>query len=143
MSNQTAIDSFKTQLENPTLINIADVERALTQFVADKLNLTVDEDIFRGALPVGRDGFELAINGERLKNEPSKTILNIWLRGIHKNRDFVIQNLSDFARYLPSYGEKVNEITFSALFKEKLNFLTFADDGKIKTEGLLTFKAYI
>jgi hypothetical protein len=143
MSNQTAIDSFKTQLENPTLINIADAERALTQFVATTLNLTVDEDIFRGALPVGRDGYEIAVIKEVLENEPSKTVFYVELCGIHKNRDYVMQHISDFAKHLPLYGIEVNSIKFAAILKDELDFITFADNGKIKTKAMLSFEAHI
>ncbi|MHB9138630.1 MAG: hypothetical protein ACYC4Q_04415 [Victivallaceae bacterium] len=126
-------------------INIVKVEKALEKLIAERTGLMTDQEIFRGGLPVGTDGFAIAVMSEELCNEPGERILNAIFYGKNLDRDLVMQKISECAGLFPIYGapgKLVDEssINFYAIFKVSLDFSVVADDGKVKTEGLLKLK---
>ncbi len=126
-------------------LNIVNVERALNKLIAEETGLTVDKEIFRGCLPAGADGFAVAIVNEELRNEPGERIFNAIVYGKSPDRDFVMQKFIECTELFPMYGEPgklVDEtaINFYAIFKISMDFAAIADNGKIKTEGLLKLK---
>lgn len=126
-------------------INIIKVEKALGKLIAEKTGLIIDQEIFRGGLPVGTDGFAIAVISEEPCNEPGERILNATFYGKNRDRDFVMQKISECADFFPMYGApgrlvEGSPIEFYAIFKTALNFSILSDDGKIKTEGLLKLK---
>ena len=126
-------------------INIVSVERALNNLVAGRTGLVVDREIFRGGIPAGADGFAVAIINEELRNEPGERIFTAAIYGKSPDRDFVMQKFCECAEMFPMYGgpgKLVDEtaINFYAIFKVSMDFAAIADNGKIKTEGLLKLK---
>jgi hypothetical protein len=141
-------ETQRISFDNSLLVPIADVERALTKFVAEKLNLTVDVDIFRGGVPVGVDGCGVQLLRENCTNIPSRRSLHMAVEFKDSSRDTVFQTMHDLASYLPVYGINITldvdtEVKISALLKDCVDISEISDDGQIKISGIMYIKAII
>ncbi len=120
-------------------INPAQVERALTQYIAGKLGLTVDKDIFRGGLPLGVDGVGVEMTEEELSNTPGVRTVRAQVSCRNINRDWVFQVIFTLTNVFPAFGEIVsinNEcIRFNTITKNRVDFRTTAESGQIKHIG--------
>ena len=58
----------RVTLDTSSNIEPAAFERAMTAYIADKLNMTVDTDIFRGRVPINIDGCAVAMLKKQIQN---------------------------------------------------------------------------
>ena len=134
------------RLSLPTLpdINPAQIERALTKYIAEKLSLSVDKDIFRGGLPLGIDGVGVELTEEDLSNSAGLRTINAEVKCRNALRDQVFKMIYALADVFPAYGETVivngEEIKLMAIMKKDVRFATEADSGRIKTMGCINLR---
>lgn len=114
-------------------MNIVELERALTAFFATKLELTLDSNIFRGAIPIGHDGLTVRIDSEiRNKAFDAKTY-NVQLCGKYSDRDNALVIAAAISNSLPLWGICQNSIMFRSLYpRGGVAVWQDADDGKLK-----------
>ncbi|MBU8902554.1 MAG: hypothetical protein KOO69_07425 [Victivallales bacterium] len=125
-------------------IDPAAFERAMTYYIADKLNMTVDTDIFRGGIPVNIDGCGVALLGQEMQNSVSNPYYEISFVCLDDERDKVMKTIHDLMEHFPVYGESVSvdgtgEVVLKAILKESSKFnREVTDNGKLKTLGNLS-----
>ena len=130
-------------------INPADFERAMTYYIADKLNMTVDTDIFRGGLPINVDGCAVAISDREEQDIVNNKRYEVSVLFIDSNRDKVMKTIHDLSNNFPIYGQNLTldssgTIMIKAMLAERSNYDTMiADDGKLKSLGSLIIKIII
>ncbi|MCP3967472.1 MAG: hypothetical protein GY750_07115 [Lentisphaerae bacterium] len=116
------------------------LERALTHYIADKLNLEVDKEIFRGGLPVGTDSCSVMLLESRTTNELGCQRFMVKFYCSYPERDLIMSTVNSLVCNFPAYGIalamgssnlKLKSITkgMSGLGKD------FADDGQLKSFG--------
>jgi hypothetical protein len=141
-------DGDRINLNIPLSIDSVDFERAMTYYIADKLNMTVDTDIFRGKVPVNIDGCAVTLEGQDIKNSTINQKFEIKFICIDSNRDKVMKTVNDLTEKFPVYGENISlsgqDIGVKAILKDSSKFdWEITDDGKMKTLGSLTLLAII
>ena len=141
-------DGDRINLNIPLSIDSVDFERAMTYYIADKLNMTVDTDIFRGEVPVNIDGCAVTLEGQDIKNSTINQKFEIKFICIDSNRDKVMKTVNDLTEKFPVYGENISlsgqDIGVKAILKDSSKFdWEITDDGKMKTLGSLTLLAII
>ena len=128
-------------------IDPAQVERALTKYIAEKLNLTVDKEIFRGGLPLGVDGVGVELTREELSNSVGLRTVSATVECLNVNRDYVFTVIQKICSYLPAYGETIaianGEIKLMVITKHTTMFKRVTDSGRIKTSGWLELSVKI
>lgn len=84
----------------------ADIERAVRDYLGEKLNLATDQGIFRGVLPPDRcDCVSVITEGIVSKTGPKMTQLNIHIRGRFESRDAAIEMAQAINDAMPYYGD--------------------------------------
>lgn len=141
-------EGMRVYLENPVAIEPAAFERAMTAYIAGKMNMTVDTDIFRGGIPINIDGCGVALVNQELQNIATNQRYEICVSYINHSRDNVMQVIHDLTEQFPLYGEEVNvnggAIAMKAILKGSLEFSRqIDDDGKIKNFGELSLVVII
>jgi hypothetical protein len=137
-------ESMRVALEHPHTIEPAALERAMTGYIANKMNMTVDTDIFRGGIPINVDGCGVAFVGQEINNTETNQRYEICVSCIDNSRDNVMQIINDLVKKFPVYGEILNveengDIAIKAILKDSIEFnRQIDDDGKIKTFGELS-----
>ena len=124
-------------------------EFAMTAYIADKLGMTVDTDIFRGGIPLNVDGCGVELVGYE-EDDPmtsAKYFINFFC--LDPSRKKVMQNIKSLADKFPVYGETITlegtgDVTCLAITKGPVEFgKRTSDDGKIKNFGELLLKVSI
>lgn len=142
MERFTVDDSQRIAM-NATDIDPAQIERGLTKYIASQLDLTVDQDIFRGGIFLGKDGFGVELVEESLSNTPGLRTIKASVECLNVDRDYVFKSIYTLAGLFPVYGVTVStangDITFRAILKDDVSFSTDAGSGRIKTLGKLEF----
>jgi hypothetical protein len=115
--------------------DIIQLERDITAWVAGKLNLVIDTNIFRGGIPAGVDsGVGVMLNSQSQGNYPSTLNFNVQVLGKYDNRDDAWRMLNKLSSAVPCYGDKINETIFvSILPRGNGEPYQADDDGKVKT----------
>jgi len=146
MEKFTVTDDQRITMSNTT-IDPAQIERALTKYIAEKLDLTVDKDIFRGGIFPGKDGFGVAINHEKMEHAVGFRTLTVCVECRNRDRDHVFRNLYKLAGILPVYGVAIEvngeTIVIQSLQKDDLSLHLSPDGGALKTIGLLSLVAKV
>ena len=92
----------------PPEIDPASLERAVTAYIADKLGMSVNIDVFRGRPRVGANGLSVMLRGE----QPQSTLINrhyeFYVACFDSDRDKAMDTLDKLIRQLPIYGENIN-----------------------------------
>ena len=144
MERFTVEETQRPAMPTPPDVNPAQIERALTKYIAEKLNLTVDKDIFRGGLPLGIDGCGVELTEEELSNSVGLRTINAEVKCRDVNRDHVFKTIYALADAFPAYGKTVivngEEITFMAIMKKDVRLATEIDSGRIKTMGRIELR---
>jgi len=136
-------EGMRVALEHQHTIEPAALERAMTAYIANKMNMTVDTDIFRGGIPINVDGCGVTLAGQKIQNEISDYYYSFCISCRNSSRDNVMQAIHDLGNQFPLYGEEINvngdAIVIKALLKDSVEFSKQAEDnGKIKHEGELS-----
>jgi len=138
----TVTDDQRITMSNAT-IDPAQIERALTKYIAEQLDLTVDKDIFRGGLFLGKEGFGVELVEEDLSNTPGLRTIKACVECLNVSRDYVFKAIYTLAGLFPIYGVTVatdsGDITFQAILKKGTDFKKKVDGGRIKNSGLIWF----
>ncbi len=125
-------------------MDIISAERALTEFWADALGLTVDTNIFRGGIPASKaEGAAVILGTEITSNDPAIKKYNVQIIGKYIDRDAALKLVEDVSGSLPCYGQTVTlfdddeqeqEVTIKAMIKHGSGGTwSQTDDGKKKT----------
>lgn len=142
-------DTCQRETLQRTSIAPASLERAMTAYIADKLNMTVDTNIFRGILPPNIDGCGVQLL--RVETEspalPRKHYFSFF--SINAVRDIVIENVKSLADNFPAYGENLIVEGTDGVTCQLMEMLACEfsketmDNGKVKYCGELFFKILI
>lgn len=115
-------------------MDIVLIEKAMTNWVAGVLGLTVDDGIFRGGIPTGFDtGVGVILNGEIRDNTLRPRTYNVQVLGKFGDRDSALRMLSRLAEKLPIYGMTQDDLVFRVLMQRgDSEPYTAEDNGRIK-----------
>lgn len=134
---------------NFATVDMVNVERALTKFVAEKLGLIVDKEIFRGAVPPGLDGCSVCINHLDLSSDEAipAVFAQFVCRDADRNR--VMTLTSELAKQFPICGMSVTVPDGSNVTARLIQAVSAeiqvgqADSGKIKHFGFILLKVQL
>ena len=123
-------------------------ERAMTAYIADKLNMTVDTNIFRGRIPIGVDGCGVQVIGKTIEDNSFSNNYQIRFSCINESRDQVIRNIDNLEQQLPVYGEAITldgeSTTLKMVKNEDIMFSDeITDEGRIKMLGELLLEVIV
>ena len=135
----TVSDADRINLNVSTPIDPAAFERAMTYYIADKLNMTVDTDIFRGRLPLNIDGSMVKLAGQYLADDSLPEHYIFQFSCIDCNRDVVMSNVQKLQAFFPEYGKQLNgDFTVQLIENSSIEYASITTDGgKIKHLGEL------
>ena len=125
------------------------LERALNAYIAGKLNLTVDTEIFRGNLPPGVDGSAVIMHKRETVEYGMSQNYEFTFVSMDRSRDVVMGRIHQLRDSLPVYGDTLalddgNNVTIKALISEDEEFDNHeTDNGKIKTRGFIALSLTI
>jgi hypothetical protein len=87
------------------MINTLNLERDMTDFFADKLNLTTDATIFRGAIPESVDfACAVRLTGIVPGDHNDNPTYNVQVFGKYRTRDEALNLIEKCANCVPIYG---------------------------------------
>lgn len=133
----------------PAEIDSASLERAMTSYIADKLDMSVDTDVFRGCVPVNTDGCVVALTGEQPRSTLTSRRYEFNVAYFDRDRSKTMNTIDKLARQLPIYGESIildeeNTVILKAVLGGACNFnWQIADDGELKTLANLSLTVII
>ena len=139
----------RVSLDNTYSFDSATFERAMTAYIADKLNMTVDTDIFRGGVPVSIDGCGVELVAHEKPGTSVSQNYIIRISCIDNSRDNVMKTINDLGSKFPLYGEIITldggeTVNCKAILNVVSEFSKkIADSGKIKTFGELLLEIII
>ena len=88
-------------------MNFQTLERELTAYFAEKLDLTVDAQFFRGQIPeTVESGAALQITNFHENNDLSQPMYDLQILGKYPTRDEAWELACKCARLVPVYGEQ-------------------------------------
>ena len=125
------------------------LERAITAYIANKIDLIVDTSIFRGNLPIGIDGSAVIMHKREAVEYGMSQCYEFTFISMDKSRDVVMGTIHKLRDSLPVYGDELalddgNNITIKALLSREEEFDNYeANNGKIKTRGIITISLTI
>lgn len=101
------------------IVNVEQLERELTAYFAEVLNLVVDTSIFRGQLPeTVNNGVACRITGQQDGNQIDHATFNVQLLGKFASREDAWVMLARLAEALPKYGEQTANFVLVYLLQE-------------------------
>lgn len=118
------------------MTDIIDVERALTQYLVEKLNLTVGTDIFRGEVPPEQDGLCVFFTHGEDESRIGWRSYYLAITIKYPDRDKVFRLSAALTGLFPLYG--FQDFNSSVRIKAVLMMMNHiipacADDGRLKT----------
>ena len=141
-------DADRINLNASTPIDPAAFERSMTYYIADKLNMTVDSDIFRGKIPPNIDGCAVAITDKEESNSISDKNYEITVIFVDQDRDKVMKTIHNLSNEFPVYGQNIaldsGALPIKLMLARRSNYDTMiSDDGKLKSLGSLIINAIV
>lgn len=124
-------------------MNIVELERALTEFFADRLDMTVDADIFRGQLPPEVDhGVAVRIDSLETADDYRGQEFIVQILGKFDDRDAALDLLARLSRLAPGYGIEVgtHRLAYLLIFGSGSPYNTVADGGRIRHFSSVNFR---
>lgn len=83
-------------------MDVVEIERILTNWIAGMLGMTVDKNIFRGIIPTGKTGICVILGSEiPTANQFRPKSYNLQVLGKFKERDDAVRMLSKLSGALP------------------------------------------
>ena len=115
-------------------------ERAMTAYIADKMNMTVDRDIFRDGIPLNIEGCGVEHLGQQTDDSLRCQRYVVRFSCLNSSRDTVMETINTFNSQFPLYGEIINvdgeDIECKTILRNFSEYeRTISDSGKIKTLG--------
>ncbi len=131
LANSDFSGSSSPEPESAVLPNPVSLERQLTSWIAEEMNLTVDDGIMRGQFSPEKSGTAVQFVSRTFDRETDITdyLFRIVIRDI--SRDCVMERLSTITALLPIYGR----FESIKMLCPKAELETIADMGIIKTQG--------
>ncbi len=97
-------------------MDVIEIERAFTSWVAEKLGLTVDTDIFRGGVPTDMDGTAVLFNGEVKKSGMiAPRSWNAQILAKFNDRDNALRFIAKLTGMFPCYDITHSGVTFKVI----------------------------
>ena len=141
--------SFLPAVPGVAGINLVNVERALNQFMAGLLGLTVDREIFRGAVMPGKDGCAVSLSRLDLGHDEALPTVFALFECRDADRDRVMDLTSALAARFPVEGMSVTVTDGTVVTARRIDVISAevatgqADNGRIKTFGFISFKVQL
>jgi hypothetical protein len=147
-------DTCQRESINRNSISPISLERALNAYIANKIDLIVDINIFRGHLPTGVDGSAAIMQRREAVEYGMSEGYRFTFISMDESRDTVMRDtvmniIHKLRDSLPVYGDELalddgNNIIIKALISGEEEFDNDkADNGKIKTRGSLVLSLTI
>ena len=100
-------------------MNFQLLERELTAYFAEKLDLVVDKSIFRGKIPVSVEhGAAVRIESNPENNDLSLPSFSVQILGKYKERDDAWALVTKCAELAPVYGEQTEHFALVYIHTE-------------------------
>ena len=114
-------------------MDVVEIERTLTQWAAGVLGLTVEKNIFRGNIPVGKTGVAVILGSAIPQTGQFRPrTYNLQIIGKFKERDAASRMLSKMSGVLPLHEVNINGIRFKSISQQGGGEPYKAeDDGKV------------
>ena len=93
-------------------MDVIEVERAFTSWMAGKLGLAVDAGIFRGGVPDGMDGVAVLFNNEIRSRMIAPRTWNAQILSKFDDRDEALRFLARLTGFFPCYDISHSGVTF-------------------------------
>lgn len=115
-------------------MDVVEIERAFTSWIAEKLGLTVDTNIFRGGVPADMDGAAVLFNGELKKNGMiAPRIWNAQILAKFDDRDEALRFLARLTGIFPCYDITHSGVTFKVISQRGTSEpYSATDNGKVR-----------
>ena len=127
-----------------TAFDPAELERALTQWIGSKLNLTPDREICRGEFPPPGCGVRpvaaVKLTGITSDNRPAGFRIQTLLQFRTPHRDELFQRLLALDSLLPRYGESIGTCELRAVLKREFKLNWREENGRNQLEGSLALE---
>ena len=141
-------DTYQRETLQRESIDSDSFEFAMTAYIADKMGMTVDTDIFRGGIPTNIDGCGVELVGYEEGDLLTSSKFFISFFCIDVSRKKVMKNIKCLADKFPIYGETIliegAETVIRTVTKGPVKFSKeTTDNGKIKSFGELLLKISI
>ena len=115
-------------------MDLTEAERDLTDFFADKLSLTVDQNIFRGQIPAGQNGIAVRIDSILDADRMEPVSCNVQLLAKYPDRDDGLTFVGEVPRFIPCWDVELDHIRIKSLFFRGGNAVyEDTDEGILKT----------
>ncbi|MFA6716268.1 MAG: hypothetical protein WCS27_12885 [Victivallaceae bacterium] len=129
-------------------ISSISLERAMTTYIANKLDMTVDTNIFRGRIPINVDGCGVRVLGKTFEDDVLSNDYQVKFSCINESRNQVMTNIDNLEQQFPVYGESITldgEDRTLKMVKNVDMLLSdeIVDEGKIKMFGELLLRVII
>jgi hypothetical protein len=100
-------------------MDIVEIEKTLTTWIADKLKMTVDKNIFRGNIPVGKTGAAVILGSEipGFSQFRPKTY-NLQILGKFSERDSAVRFLSKLSGLFPMHEVTIGGTRFKSISQQ-------------------------
>ena len=119
-------------------VSITEVERALTEIIADWLMKTVDSEIFRGEIPsVVKEGVGVTIRDDLQENERYIPHFNFQIAAKYADRDNSQEVLDVLRKKIPAYGMTQDTIHFLQILKRG-----YGDVFKNTSDGTVVWEMF-
>ena len=110
-------------------MDVVIIEQAFTSWIAEKLNLTVDTDIFRGGVPDGMDGTAVLFNGEIKSRMIAPRTWNAQILSKFDDRDHAMRFLAKLTGLFPCYDISHSGVVFKVISQRGSSEPYRAPDG--------------
>lgn len=100
-------------------MDVVEIERTLTNWVAELLGLVVDKGIFRGNIPTGKTGVAVILGSEIPgTNRFRPKQYNLQILGKFKDRDAAVRMLSKLSGSLPLHEVNIGGTRFKSISQQ-------------------------
>ncbi len=123
-------------------MDVVAIEQAFTSWVAGKLGMTVNTNIFRGGIPDGMDGATVLFNGEVKSAMIAPRAWNAQILSKFNDRDDAMRFLARLAGLFPCYDVSLPSITFKVISQRGSSTPYSSTDGG-KTRWFVSFNVLL
>jgi hypothetical protein len=96
-------------------MDVVEIERDFTSLMAQKLNLVVDKQIFRGGVPAGKTGVGILFDSEIKDKMIAPRQWNIQVLAAFEERDDAMRFVSKVTGLFPCYDQVCNSCVFKSV----------------------------
>lgn len=96
-------------------MDVVEIEREFTAWLAKKLNLEVDKQIFRGGVPAGKTGVGVLFDSEVKEKMIAPKQWNVQVLASFQDRDDAMRFISKVSGFFPCYDIACKSCTFKSV----------------------------